>query len=616
MFGALRNLFARPAGDSGAARRVLNVGGGNKRIAIPPHFDGWKHILLDIKAAEGVDVVRDARELGSLRQGVYDAIYCSHNLEHYYRHDVDKVLQGFLHALTADGFAEIRVPDIGELIKLLAKNDLDIEQEVYKSAIGPITAHDMFYGYAPEIEASGQDFYAHKTGFTGDSLLRALHSNGFGEIYFAPPLGVLELHAFAFKTRADATLRATLGLGEPISTQARHDTPPARRAARDAGMPADPVEALYQRAAAAFYAGDWEQGAAIAGQALAWEPALPALHYLLGCCRLAQEQHAAALQSFTSCLELQPKQPLLAETRARQALCRARIDLANRKAAAIEPLAAQRRQSVSVLICSADRQRVAQAEAMYRRLLAELPYEAIVIGDARSLAEGYNRALLQARHDIVVFTHDDVEIASPDFAARLLRALDRHDLIGLAGTRKLVGGAWHAAGYPHVAGQVGKREGSGYAVSLYGVAERETKGLLALSGPLLATRRETALRLGFDQATFDSRQLYDLDFSLRASQEGLDCASCNDILGVHRSQDSYDEHWLKYAQRLFAKHRDRLGQMQNVTLRPELVSLELRSAEEWRLLTEHLIGNGGCEARILCPVVPTRPRMNCSRIRR
>lgn len=596
MFGALKDLFARPADGKGAARRVLNVGGGSKGVALPPHFQEWEQLLLDIDPRVGADLVCDARALReTAAANAFDAVYCSHNLEHYYRHDVDKVLQGFLHVLKADGFAEIRVPDIGELIKLLAQGDLDIEQEIYKANVGSITAHDVFYGYAPEIEASGQDFYAHKTGFSRDSLLRALRTNGFGEIYLAPPLALLELHAFAFKTKADAGLRVTLGLGEPIATQARHEAAlPARRAMHDPRNQADPVEALYQRAAAAFSVGDWGQAAATSEQALALEPALPALHYLLGCCRLAQEQHASALQSFARCLELQPKYPLSAETRARQALCRARIDLANGKAAAIEPLSPQQIQPVSVLICSRSAGRFAQAEAMYYRLLGEVPHEIIVIGDARSLAEGYNRALRQARHDILLLAHDDVGILSPDFAARLLRGMSRHDLVGIAGTRKLVGGAWHFAGYPHLAGQVGMPGGDGgYVVTLYEVMERETKGLQALNGLLLATRRETALRLGFDEATFDGWHLYDLDFSLRASQEGLDCATCNDILVVHDSQRNYDEHLLKYSQRFLDKHQSRLGPMQSVFFKPELVSLPLRSAEEWRLLTQHLIGDGG-----------------------
>ncbi len=596
MFGTLKSLYTRLPGGQGADRRVLNVGGGSKGVALPPHFQDWGQLLLDIDARVGADLVGDARALReTVAANSFDAVYCSHNLEHYYRHDVDKVLQGFLHLLKAEGFAEIRVPDIGELIKLLAKDDLDIEKEIYATSVGPITAHDMFYGYAPEIEASGQDFYAHKTGFSRDSLLRALRSNGFGEIYFAPPLSLLELHAFAFKTNADAALRATLGLGEPAATEARHEVAlPARRAVHDTGADADPVETLYQRAAAAFSEDHWDDAAALSEQALALEPALPALHYLLGCCRMAQERHAAALQAFACCLELRPKYPLSAETRARQALCLARIDLANGKAAAIEPLLQQQIQPVSVLICSRNEEHLARAEAMYHRLLAEVPHEIIVIRDARSLAQGYNRALGQARHDIVLFAHDDAGILSPDFAARLLRGLGRHDFVGVAGTRKLAGGAWHAAGYPHLAGQSGMPGGDGgYVVTLYDVTERETKGLQALDGLLFATRRETALRLAFDEDRFDGWQLYDLDFSLRASQEGLDCASCNDILVAHDSQANLDEDWRKYAQRFLDKHRSRLGPMQIEISKPELVSLQLRSAEEWRLLTQHLIGDGG-----------------------
>jgi predicted SAM-dependent methyltransferase len=39
-------------------------------------------------------------------------VYCSHNLEHYYHHEVPRVLAGSLHVLKPHGFAEIRVPDV------------------------------------------------------------------------------------------------------------------------------------------------------------------------------------------------------------------------------------------------------------------------------------------------------------------------------------------------------------------------------------------------------------------------------------------------------------------------------------------------------------------------
>src|SRR5438045_1858589 len=94
------------------APRVLNVGGGSKEIPLPPHYADWEHVLLDIDPTAKPDVVCDARGLSALPAAEYDAIYCSHNLEHYYKHDGIKVLRGFMHVLKPNGFAEIRVPDI------------------------------------------------------------------------------------------------------------------------------------------------------------------------------------------------------------------------------------------------------------------------------------------------------------------------------------------------------------------------------------------------------------------------------------------------------------------------------------------------------------------------
>jgi NADH:ubiquinone oxidoreductase subunit len=66
-------------------RRVLNVGGNNKSIALPPQYAGWQHDLLDIDPRKNPDVLCDARELNKLPAAGYDSIYCAHSLEHYYR---------------------------------------------------------------------------------------------------------------------------------------------------------------------------------------------------------------------------------------------------------------------------------------------------------------------------------------------------------------------------------------------------------------------------------------------------------------------------------------------------------------------------------------------------
>jgi ubiquinone/menaquinone biosynthesis C-methylase UbiE len=182
-------------------KKVLNVGGNNKKIPLPPQYAEYEHVLLDIDPKGSPDIVCDARELISLDSSQFDAIYCSHNLEHYYRHDVKKVLAGFFHVLKDNGFAHIRVPDLNEVMRVTIERNLDIDDVLYQSPAGPIMVLDVLYGYSVEIERSGQDFFAHKTGFTQKSLLKALQRSGFSKIYSG--VGNLEINAFAFKEDPD-----------------------------------------------------------------------------------------------------------------------------------------------------------------------------------------------------------------------------------------------------------------------------------------------------------------------------------------------------------------------------------------------------------------------------
>jgi hypothetical protein len=159
-------------------RRVLNVGGNSKKIAIPARYEGWQHDLLDIDPAGKPEIVCDAREMHTLPAGSYDAIYCSHNLEHFAPHDVPKVLTGFLHVLKPSGYAEIRVPSVRAAMREMLLKNKDLEDEYYKTGSGePITFRDILYGHARHV--AQQDFWAHKTGFSTKTLLKALGLAGF-----------------------------------------------------------------------------------------------------------------------------------------------------------------------------------------------------------------------------------------------------------------------------------------------------------------------------------------------------------------------------------------------------------------------------------------------------
>lgn len=177
---------------------VLNVGGNSKTIPLPDHYWGWDHLLLDIDPRDDVDMVCDARELQTREPALFDAVYCSHNLEHYYPHDVPRVLRGFVHVLKPNGFAEIRVPDVGSVMRAVVEKNMDIDDVLYVSPAGPILVRDVFYGWHVEIERSGKDFFAHKTGFTQKSLIAALKAAGFPLGAACEPLGGYEVRVVAF----------------------------------------------------------------------------------------------------------------------------------------------------------------------------------------------------------------------------------------------------------------------------------------------------------------------------------------------------------------------------------------------------------------------------------
>jgi len=177
-------------------KKVLNVGGNSKQIAIPEQYAGWQHDLLDIDPSNGPDIVADARLMNTLPTANYDAVYCSHNLEHYYLHDAKKVLAGFKHVLKPEGHAYIQVPDLQQLMQQVVAEKLDIFDVLYHSPMGPIRVCDVLYGHQGKIEHSGEEYFAHKMGFMQASLRMLLLAAGFAVV--AMSVSRLNITAIAF----------------------------------------------------------------------------------------------------------------------------------------------------------------------------------------------------------------------------------------------------------------------------------------------------------------------------------------------------------------------------------------------------------------------------------
>ena len=104
----------------------------------------------------------------------------------------------------------------------------------------------------------------------------------------------------------------------------------------------------------------------------------------------------------------------------------------------------------SVIVCSIEALKFARICECYTHLLSGYPHEIIGIHDAASLAEAYNRGIAQASGDILIFSHDDLLILDPLFADKIVDRLHTFDLLGFAGTSKLITATWFGAGQPHL----------------------------------------------------------------------------------------------------------------------------------------------------------------------
>ncbi len=218
---------------------------------------------------------------------------------------------------------------------------------------------------------------------------------------------------------------------------------------------------------------------------------------------------------------------------------------------------------ISIIICSIDHAKFKKVVQNYKTLLCNEPHEIIGIHDAKSLAEGYHRGIRKSSGAILVFCHDDIEILSTDFSKKLKAHLKTYDLIGAAGTTRLIGPGWIQAGQPYIHGQMthyDKKEDV-YATCVYGANEPAVGDIQAIDGLFMATKREVMASVRFDEARLDGFHLYDIDFSYSAYWAGFKLAVCNDIIIIHYSGGSFAEKWRHYADRFLEKHGARLFQM-------------------------------------------------------
>jgi hypothetical protein len=215
-------------------------------------------------------------------------------------------------------------------------------------------------------------------------------------------------------------------------------------------------------------------------------------------------------------------------------------------------------QLVSVIICSIEPARFKDTSQMYARLLEDTPHEVIGIHDARSMCEGYNRGIAKSRGEVVIFSHDDIEIITPEFSRRLFSRLETYDLLGLAGTSRVCDAKWLAAGPPYQFGQVSHAHPGHFVVDMYGAHSPVIGGIQAVDGIFMAMKRAVVEKISFDER-YEGFHCYDVDFTFAAFRAGFKLAVVNDIHAIHRSHGDFGPQWQQQAARFREKWQSQLA---------------------------------------------------------
>jgi GT2 family glycosyltransferase len=288
-------------------------------------------------------------------------------------------------------------------------------------------------------------------------------------------------------------------------------------------------------------------------EVLVREPAWPDAHFNLGLMQKRLGDRMAAARSFHAAWS---RDPMLFDA---AGYCVATIAECVREG---DPIAGTPRLAldaepgfVSVVICSIDDAKHDRAVALYRKLLARVPHEIISIRNARSLAEAYNWAVRNSVADVILLSHDDVDVLADDFVARLLDHLRWFDALGVVGSTRAAGPTVGWSGHPHLRGWITHHAPKEAQWQVDLLDHRAVAGdITALDGVFLAARREVLKAVPFDAALFDGFHLADIDWSLRAARAGFRLGVAADLNLVHASRGNYDATWQHYADRFCAKH--------------------------------------------------------------
>jgi GT2 family glycosyltransferase len=212
---------------------------------------------------------------------------------------------------------------------------------------------------------------------------------------------------------------------------------------------------------------------------------------------------------------------------------------------------------LSIIICSRSETKFTEVCQNISSTVG-IPFEIIKIDNAHGnygICAAYNEGISRSVFPYLCFMHEDVSVKTRDWGKLLIKHLldPSSGLIGIAGgdAKSRVPSSWSIpldTNHIHLIQHYKNGEQNLIRIGI----GRESISAVAVDGVWMATRREVAIAIKFDQINFPGFHGYDIDFSLQVLQH-FQVRVIPDILIAHFSEGNPDREWLKAASTLSNK---------------------------------------------------------------
>lgn len=203
---------------------------------------------------------------------------------------------------------------------------------------------------------------------------------------------------------------------------------------------------------------------------------------------------------------------------------------------------------ISVIICSIDAERLARVTQNISDTIG-VKYELLSCnnrGTSDGICKVYNRLAEMAQYDLLCFIHEDIQMLTPGWGARLSeKAMENSTgVIGFAGSSiktKTLSGAHHKY-YSHC-NVIDAKEGESVTISHRKTTDIDFEPTITVDGICLFMRKKVWQQTKFDETTFTGFHLYDLDISVASIRLGYINYICFCLNIVHFSKGAYNKAW-------------------------------------------------------------------------